>query len=70
LSSSHAPHGADGARGVNGVSGFREDRPRDGLLGSPAGSPRRRAGRERRPGIALGIMLSAQLMIILGRMEV
>src|SRR6266566_3722787 len=55
LSSSHAPHGADGARGVNGVNG---DRSRDGL----PGSPRRGSGR---PGIALAIMLSAQLMIIL-----
>jgi len=33
--------------------------------GPAAGSSRRGAGQERRPGIALAIMLSAQLMIIL-----
>jgi hypothetical protein len=52
LSSSHAPNGAEGARGVNG------GRAGDVL----PGSPRRGSGR---PGIALAIMLSAQLMIIL-----
>src|SRR6266566_264365 len=55
LSSSHAPHGADDARGGGVVNG---DRARHG----PPGSPRRGSGR---PGIALAIMLSAQLMIIL-----
>ena len=52
MSSSHAPNGAEGARGVNG------GRVRDVL----PGSPRHGSGR---PGIALAIMLSAQLMIIL-----
>ena len=60
MSSSHAPYGAEGARGVNGVNGAatrRGYKPRDG-----GKSPRRGSGR---PGIALAIMLSAQLMIIL-----
>src|SRR6266702_4903152 len=55
LSSSPAPHGPDDARGGNAVNG---DRARHGR----PGSPRRGSGR---PGIAQGIMLSAQLMIIL-----
>ncbi len=61
MSSSHAPYGADGAGEINGVNG---DRARDGQPGSPRGGsgPRRGSGR---PGIALAIMLSAQLMIIL-----
>ena len=61
MSSSHAPYGADGAGEINGVNG---DRARDGRPGSPRGGsgPRRGSGR---PGIALAIMLSAQLMIIL-----
>ena len=60
MSSSHAPYGAEGARGVDGVNGAdtrRGYKPRD-----EGTSPRRGSGR---PGIALAIMLSAQLMIIL-----
>src|SRR5689334_21129095 len=53
LSSSHAPHGADDAREVNGVNGNRTRGGRPGLA------------RDQRPGIALAIMLGAQLMIIL-----
>src|SRR5437763_16559557 len=51
LSSSHAPHGADDAREVNGVNG---NRTRDGRPG---------IARNQRPGIALAIMLGAQLMM-------
>src|ERR1700689_2847529 len=62
LSSSSAPHGAEGAREFNGVSGA------DGVPGKTgrlATSRPRRSKPSGRPGIALAIMLSAQLMIIL-----
>src|SRR6204780_1833866 len=62
LSSSSAPHGAEGARDFNGVSGA------DGVPGKTgrlATSRPRRSKPSGRPGIALAIMLSAQLMIIL-----
>src|ERR1700689_2136542 len=62
LSSSSAPHGAEGAREFNGVSGA------DGVPGKTgrlAMSRPRRSKPPGRPGIALAIMLSAQLMIIL-----
>ena len=58
MSSSRAPHGSEGAGGVNGVNG---DHARGGLPGLPWHDP----DPKRRPGIALAIMLSAQLMIIL-----
>src|ERR1017187_7683004 len=67
LSSSHAPGGAEGVSGAHRVNGVAV---RDG--GKPQGPPGRSRlsalGRSRlssRPGIALAIMLSAQLMIIL-----
>ena len=53
MSSSHAPHGADDAREVNGINGNRTRGGRPGIV------------RDQRPGIALAIMLGAQLMIIL-----
>ena len=57
MSSSHAPHGADDARGVSGVNVTGVNVSGVNVSGVN--------GDRARPGIALAIMLSAQLMIIL-----
>jgi hypothetical protein len=61
LSSSHAPYGAEDAQGFNEAQGFNGVRE----YGVMARWLRRTSRVQSRPGIALAIMLGAQLMIIL-----
>ena len=61
MSSSHAPYGAEDAQGFNEAQGFNGVRE----YGVMARWLRRTSRVQSRPGIALAIMLGAQLMIIL-----